>query len=508
MSSESLVAASALVERAALRADRVMGATLGFLLVVVLGLGWWTTTWAEALTIGLPATLVPLALIVLQPGRVVTRLAVAAAFMAYCAMMIQQSGGAIEAHFGIFVLLAFLLFYRDWRPILFGAVLIAVHHLAFDWLQAQNTGVKLFVEGPSLVRVVIHAVYVVFEAAILIYMAIQLRRDVNLLGGEASDISEHALRLARGDMTVPIMLGRVHKDSAMGSLESLRSSLEDALGAVSSAARSLAASSEQVSSTSESLSQGASEQAASVEQTSATLEQSAASIKQNSDNAKVTADIARRASQQAHDGGEAVRRTVSDMESIAERISIIDDIAYQTNMLALNAAIEAARAGEHGKGFAVVAAEVRKLAERAQIAAKEIGDLAGGSVKQAGRAGDLLVEMVPAITRTSELVEEIKASSEEQATGIEQINRAVAQLNSTTQQSASASEQLAATAEELKAQAGELLQAMQRFRLADTPSDDARRAAFQRAGPAIAAARPQPSQLSPDGAKGGEFVRF
>ena len=169
---------------------------------------------------------------------------------------------------------------------------------------------------------------------------------------------------------------------------------------------------------------------------------------------------------------EAGRRTciviveVSDGEANHD-IGIIDDIAYQTNLLALNAAIEAARAGDHGKGFAVVAAEVRKLAERSQIAAQEIGDLASSSVKQAERAGTLLTEMVPTIRKTSDLVQEIALASSEQSSGVGQINGAMGQLNQATQQNASASEELAATAEELGSQAEQLQQTMTFFRLDD-----------------------------------------
>ena len=279
-----------------------------------------------------------------------------------------------------------------------------------------------------------------------------------------------ALRLAQavasGDLSQRVLVSsRDEIGRLLQALDDMVAGLESTLATVRAAADNLSGASEQVSSTSQSLSQGASEQAASVEQTSATLEQAAASVRQNADNARLTADLAQQAAQLARDGGVAVGRTVEDMRAIADRISIIDDIAYQTNMLALNAAIEAARAGDHGKGFAVVAAEVRKLAERAQVAAREIGELAGGSVKQATGAGALLQQMVPAIARTSELVEEIHAASDEQSTGIAQINQAVSQLSATTQQNASASEQLAATAEEMNGQAGELQRAMERFRI-------------------------------------------
>jgi methyl-accepting chemotaxis protein len=294
-----------------------------------------------------------------------------------------------------------------------------------------------------------------------------------------NDIARLLQSFSEGDLTARIdreyagLYGQV-KESANATAENLTR----VLGEVRAAADALTGAANQVSATAQSLSQAASEQAASVEQTTASIDVMSASISQTSDNAKVTDGMATKTSKEANEGGAAVNSTVVAMKQIAAKIGIVDDIAYQTNLLALNAAIEAARAGEHGKGFAVVAAEVRKLAERSQEAAKEIGDLAGNSVSTAERAGKLLDQIVPSIQRTSELVQEIAAASAEQSESVVQIGGAMGQLSKATQQNASASEQLAATSEELTGQAEQLQQSVAFFNTGDgattVPARDAR----------------------------------
>ena len=275
-----------------------------------------------------------------------------------------------------------------------------------------------------------------------------------------------ANQLADGDLTAKIEVeSKDETGQLLAAMQAMTEKLAQVIGEVRGAATALSSASEEVSATAQSMSQGTSEQAASVEETSASVEQMSASINQNTENAKVTDGMAAKAAKEADEGGEAVRETVEAMKSIAEKIGIIDDIAYQTNLLALNAAIEAARAGEHGKGFAVVAAEVRKLAERSQVAAQEIGEVAQGSVGLAEKAGKLLDEIVPSIKKTSDLVQEISAASEEQSSGAGQINNAMEQLNKVTQQSASSSEELAATAEEMSGQAEQLQDLMGFFKV-------------------------------------------
>ena len=292
-----------------------------------------------------------------------------------------------------------------------------------------------------------------------------IRSVLKQLGGEPDYARDMVVRLSEGDLTMKLETNPKDDSSLLFAMKTMISKLSQVVTDVNGGAQALASASEEVSATAQSLSQAASEQAAGVEETSASIEQMTSSIAQNTENAKVTDGMASKAAKDASDGGEAVNATVEAMKQIAKKIGIIDDIAAQTNLLALNAAIEAARAGEHGKGFAVVAAEVRKLAERSQIAAQEIGEVAGNSVALAEKAGRLLAEIVPNIRKTSDLVQEITAASTEQSSGVGQINSAVNQLNQTTQQNASSSEELAATSEEMSGQAEQLQQTMMFFKL-------------------------------------------
>jgi len=278
---------------------------------------------------------------------------------------------------------------------------------------------------------------------------------------------EFAATVSTGDLTATVDL---EQDDEVGQLASSLTDMADKLngvvGDVNSATDSVSAGSEELSASAQSLSQSVTEQAASIEQVSASMEEMAAGVRSNTENAQQTEGIANGAASNAKKGGEAVTEALGALKSIAERITIIQEIARQTNLLALNAAIEAARAGEHGKGFAVVAAEVRKLAERSGKAAEEIGELSDSSMGVADQAGKMLEELVPEISKTADLVQEIASSCLEQDKSVSEISAAMGQLDRVTQGNASASEEMASTSEELSSQAQMLAQAMTFFKVA------------------------------------------
>lgn len=294
----------------------------------------------------------------------------------------------------------------------------------------------------------------------------RLQEAMKAMSSTMQRMSSAAESLAGGDLTVRVMPQSEH-DVLGNALARMIEKLSQIMSEVRQGANGLSSAAQQVSAASQSLSQGTSEQAASVEETSASLEEMSASITRNAENSREMEKMAVKGARDADESGRSVQETMTAMKLIAQKTSIVEEIAYQTNLLALNAAIEAARAGEHGRGFAVVAAEVRQLAGRSQGAAKEISELAGSSVQVAERSGQQLMELVPAIRKTAELVQEVAAASGEQSAGVNQVNKAMTMMDQVTQRNASAAEELASTAEEMSAQAEALSQLMSFFRSAD-----------------------------------------
>ncbi len=320
-----------------------------------------------------------------------------------------------------------------------------------------------------------------------IFTAVFLTRGIT---GPVQQGVEFARKLSQGDLTANLAVDQKDEVGILAqALRDMVAKLREIVSEVQSASDNVASGSEELSASAEQLSQGATEQAASVEEVSSSMEEMSSNIRQNADNATQTEKIALKAAQDAQAGGQAVVQAVGAMKNIAEKISIVEEIARQTNLLALNAAIEAARAGEHGKGFAVVAAEVRKLAERSGTAAAEISELSSSTVSVADQAGQMLTKLVPDIQRTAELVQEISAASSEQNAGAEQINKALQQLDQVIQQNASASEEMASTSEELSSQAEQLQSSISFFHLGATSARVTRQTARR--------GKPQPSRKAP-----------
>ncbi|GGI29557.1 methyl-accepting chemotaxis protein [Bradyrhizobium guangdongense] len=299
-----------------------------------------------------------------------------------------------------------------------------------------------------------------------------LLKSLNAMTVNLNKTAAVANAIAQGNLTIeakPLS----DKDTLGLALERMVEKLRQIVSEALTAAQNVSAGSQELSASAEQLSQGATEQASSAEEASSSMEEMASNVKQNADNANQTEKIAAQSAKDAEASGAAVGRAVNAMQTIAEKITIVQEIARQTDLLALNAAVEAARAGEHGKGFAVVASEVRKLAERSQAAAAEIGTLSGETVKVAQEAGAMLAKLVPDIKKTAELVEEITAACREQDVGSAQINQAIQQLDKVGQQNASASEQVSSTSEELASQAEQLQATIAYFRIEQGGKDQA-----------------------------------
>ncbi|MBN3757735.1 chemotaxis protein [Paraburkholderia sp. Tr-20389] len=428
---------------------------------------------ALALEVGTVAWLAGSVVFFTGRGSLLSSMVLTACNVVLVALHIQLAHGTTEFHFGVFVLLGFLLVYRDWRPLLLAAGLFAVHHLAFDRLQALNFGVYCTTSANFRVTA-LHAAYVVVQTGIEIFLATRLRRAAI----EAAELSAIVSRVERdgvlslnvSGVAVSAPTARVLK-AAIGKMEQAMTRVNDSARHVDGAAQAIASGNTELNERTET-------QARNLNQTATSMDQLTVTMKQHADDAQEANQLAETASSVARDGGAVVAQVVDTMSAIDDSarkifdiIGVIDGIAFQTNILALNAAVEAARAGEHGRGFAVVASEVRSLAQRAASSAKEIKALIETSVNNVSvgrqlvdQAGTTMQDVVGSIARVADIMAGINSANRQQAQDIEQIHHAVAQMNEVTQHNAELVRQATAASASLREQAGQLKQVVGVFR--------------------------------------------
>ncbi len=485
------------------RADKLLVGALGAHLLLCLVVAALTDSWGPALGVGVPAFLVPLLISRSASGQLVSRIAVACAAMIFAALIIHQTRGVIEAHFGIFALLAFLVLYCDWRPLLAAAALIAVHHLSFAWLQATGAGVYVFPEIDGVGRVLVHAAYVVVETALLCYIAGILKGLVE----DGMTVSDFALRVADGHLDYAFDPKLVASRPVLAAVARMQDELRRTVSDARSTADRLKSLAARLQATSQEIADGVGEQHSSTTAMAAAVQEMTVSINHITENAGDARQMSSDSSEAAAVGSKVVKAAVGEMSGIAsvigtaaervealgreseraaEVVGIIKGIADQTNLLALNAAIEAARAGELGRGFAVVADEVRKLAERTTTATDEIGRMMNDmrsakesvldcietavsrvnvGVAHAGAAGDSIDLITGRAGGVGEIVNNISDALVEQSTAAQEIARHVEHISSMADRSASATQGIAGEAEALLSNAQALHGALERFRL-------------------------------------------
>jgi methyl-accepting chemotaxis protein len=465
-------------DRQNLRGDDLMLGIVVLQLVTAIVIGSQYARSDVALWVGLPLLVAAGAVWALARGRLAARLAFAAITMAMIALHIHVGSGENLYHFGVFVTLAVLLIYRDWRVIVTAAAVIAVHHALFNALQEAGWGVSCFTK-PGWSQVVAHALYVVAQAAVEIWIAYLLGFEAHRAQEVRRLVDRFATRDGRLDLDVRDVVVTTRLAARLAHALALT---RDAFVQVEGASANIRGASAEIARGNSDLSSRTEQQASSLEETASSMEELASTSKQNAENASQASQLANGASEVATRGGELVREVVQTMGGISEAsrkivdiIAVIDSIAFQTNILALNAAVEAARAGEQGRGFAVVAAEVRSLAQRSATAAKEISALIGDSVarvdsgsKLVDGAGKTMDEIVTSVKKVTDLVAEIAAASREQLAGIEQVGRAISQMDDVVQQNAALVEQSAAAAENMAGQAEALAQAVARLQVSAT----------------------------------------
>jgi methyl-accepting chemotaxis protein len=482
-----------------LKADAIMLATLAGLFVACLAMAAVYNQWGVALAVGLPALAMPLLLTRMAPGVFVGRAAIAAAFMVFSALMIHLARGMIEMHFSVFVLLAFLIVYCDWRLIVLAAGIIAVHHVGFNALQAANAGVYVLPASASFGIILIHAAFVVVESAVLVYLSNLLR---SLLEGSAR-VAAIAERVGEGNLEPDADGGA--QSGVVASINIMRDRLRDLIGEIRSNANRVDSASTELASSSRELTSHATQQHESTVAIAAAVEELTVSVAHLNGNARDARDIVAASARSAESGGAIVRKSVDDMRAIETAIAdargeigrlgersqaavrvvqIINEIATQTNLLALNAAIEAARAGEAGRGFAVVSDEVRKLAERTQTSTSEIQGMmtsmlesrdalaaridtvverVASGMSNAAEAGESIERLVADARRVGTVVDEIAAALAEQNVAANDISRHVERISGMTESAAATTAVVAREIDALHRVSGALDSLVSRF---------------------------------------------
>jgi len=456
--------------------DQIMLVSIAALLAGSIAYGVVYDGVALALGIGSALLAAALALAFASRGGTASQIGLPALGMAMVALMIHVARGHAEAHFAVFAFLAVTVVYRSALPVLSAATTIALHHLSFNYFQQWGWGPVCFTE-PSLLKVVEHALYVVVEASVLVWLALRARADARvgeelLLIAQRLQAADGSIDLRRVDIAAP-------RPQTLQLLDGL-ARIEHALAAVRASTTQIGTAVGEVASGSQDLSQRTELTASRLQETTSTVEHLTGTVDHTAASAASAHTLVGRAVSQAERGSEIVNAVVSTMgeihassRRIADIIGTIDGIAFQTNILALNAAVEAARAGEQGRGFAVVAAEVRNLAQRSSTAAREIKALIGASVEQVasgsrhvGEAGTAMQGIMASVQDMRTVIAEIAGSASAQSQGLRQVNAAVSGIDGMTQQNAALVEQSAAAAASLNEQAQRLQQAVAGFRLA------------------------------------------
>ncbi|WP_330984903.1 MULTISPECIES: methyl-accepting chemotaxis protein [Enterobacterales] len=459
------------------RADRLILALVWILWAITVVFGLLTAQMIVALVVASLLAVLSTVSCLLLPGKLATRLLLAFILMAYSALLIQLGAGGTEYHFSVFVLLSALLAWRDWKPLVAGAAVIAVHHLLFNYLQANDLfGIVVFEMGPGIHMVLMHAVFVVVQTIILVLMALRMEQDAR----SASEVAKLASVINRepGCLTLTTEHQASHSGFAKTfslTLDTMRSTLMQ----VSHSVSQMLEDAHTLLLRNTSLSERTDNQAQSLAVAACAMEQLAGAAVQTSEKANEARGLALQASNVALQGGESIRAAMASMVHIRDEslringiLELIDGIAFQTNILSLNASVEAARAGVHGKGFAVVAAEVRTLALRCESAAKDIRQLIAASVEstqqganQVEQAGKTMQVMIGSIDSLLTLVEALSLMSEQQRASILQINGSIASIDASVQENVQHVAQTMQVAQQQQRQTGELKTAISVFRL-------------------------------------------